>query len=59
MQGYITAREAAKKFGFEYTYMTRLLNEGRVPGALKWQRDWLVPKDAKVEKLSPGRKAKV
>jgi hypothetical protein len=56
MRGYITAEEAAEKLGFEYTYFTRLLNDGRVTGAEKWQGVWLIPEDAKVERFSPGRK---
>lgn len=56
MRGYITAQEAAKRLGFEYTYFTRLLNEGRVSGAEKWQGVWLVPEDADVERLPTGPK---
>ncbi len=56
MRGYITTREAAERFGFEYTYFTRLLTEGRVLGAEKWQGVWLIPEDSEVARFSPGRK---
>lgn len=56
MRGYITTREAAEKFGFDYTHFTRVLIEGRVLGAEKWQGVWLIPEDAEVARFSPGRK---
>ena len=40
---YITAKEAALEVGVSYVRMRQLLLAGRVRGAFKLQRDWLVP----------------
>ncbi len=57
MPDYITAHEAAEKFGMEYTHLTRRLKAGTIPGAIQWQRLWKVPADLKPEDVrrSPGR----
>lgn len=52
MKGYITTEEAAKKLGYEYSYFTRLLKEGRVPGAVYWH-GYAIPKNVTREKLKP------
>ena len=38
---YITAKQAAQQVGLSHTCMRQLLNEGRIRGAIKPQRDWL------------------
>ena len=43
---YITAKEAAERWGISLRYVQRLLLEQRIPGARKYQRSWLVPADA-------------
>lgn len=43
---YITAKEAAERWGISLRYVQRLLMEQRIPGARKYQRSWLVPADA-------------
>ena len=40
---YITAKQAALEVGLSYVRMRQLLLAGRVRGAFKLQRDWLVP----------------
>ena len=43
LPSYITARQAALDIGVSYSRMRQLLKEGRIRGAIKPQRDWLVP----------------
>jgi hypothetical protein len=43
---YITAAEAAEKWGVALRQVQRLLNENRIQGAKKYHRSWLVPEDA-------------
>ena len=43
LPSYITAKQAAQDLGVSYSRMRQLLNEGRIRGAVKPQRDWLVP----------------
>ena len=51
---YLTAKEAAAKLGLSYPRIRQLLRQGRIEGAVKPQRDWLIPEPIKV--LPPGRK---
>ncbi len=46
--GYITASEAAQKLGYRYEPFIRALRNGRVPGAKKHGRFWMVPEDSEV-----------
>lgn len=54
MKGYITAREAAQKLGYEYTHFARLLKAGKVPGVVYWH-GYVIPSDIKREDVSTGR----
>ena len=40
---YATVTEAVKILGFNESYIRRLLKEGKVRGAVKTGRDWLIP----------------
>ena len=40
---YITAQQAAEELGLSYSRIRQLLNEGRIKGAFKAPRDWLIP----------------
>ena len=51
---YITAKQAAQEVGVSYVRMRQLLLMGRIKGAFKFQRDWLVP--TPVEILPPQRR---
>jgi hypothetical protein len=51
---YITARQAAEKWGIKTRQVQSLLKMGRIPGAVQPARDWLIPKDA--EKPADGRR---
>ncbi|MFR1517355.1 MAG: LuxR C-terminal-related transcriptional regulator [Clostridia bacterium] len=53
---YLSAREAAERWGISLRYTQRLLSEGRIPGAKKYQRSWMIPVDA--EKPEDLRKVK-
>ncbi len=57
VENYETAKEAAARLGYDYAYFTRLLNADRVPGAIKWQRVWVVPASVTREQVErrPGR----
>jgi hypothetical protein len=54
---YITAAEAAEKWGVKIRSVQRLAAEGRVPGARKHMRDYLIPADA--EKPADPRKGRI
>ena len=47
-QPYLTAKEAAAEVGLSYTRIRTLLRQGRVTGAIKPQRDWMVPSPVKI-----------
>ena len=51
---YITAKQAAQEVRVSYVRMRQLLLAGRIRGAFKLQRDWLVP--TPVEILPPRRR---
>lgn len=51
---YISAQEAAKKWGISERRVQKLCEENRIPGVIKFSRMWLIPKDAK--KPVDGRK---
>ncbi len=61
VEEYMSARDAAEHLGYQYAYfINSVLGEGRIPGAIKWQNRWMIPKDVKAEEVrrSPGRPAK-
>ena len=43
---YMTLREASKKWGISPRQINYYCSEGRIPGAEKMGRVWLIPKDA-------------
>ena len=53
MLEYISAPEAAKKWGISERRVQKLCEENRIPGVAKFSRLWLIPKDA--EKPADGR----
>ena len=46
MNGYITAQEAAKKWGVTSRQVQILCKENRVPGASRMSRVWIIPENA-------------
>ena len=57
MLEYISAPEAAKKWGISERRVQKLCEENRIPGVAKFSRMWLIPKDA--EKPVDGRTKKL
>ena len=51
---YIIVKQAAEKWDLKVRRVQQLCEEGRIPGAVRPARDWLIPKDA--EKPKDGRK---
>lgn len=47
MLEYISAPEAAKKWGISERRVQKLCEENRILGVAKFSRLWLIPKDAK------------
>lgn len=50
---YISAPEAAIKWGISERRVQKLCEENRIPGVVRFSRMWLIPKDA--EKPVDGR----
>lgn len=46
MEGYMTIREAAEVWGVTPRRIQVLCSDGRIEGAMKFGRDWAIPKDA-------------
>lgn len=46
MLEYISAPEAAKKWGISERRVQKLCEGNRIPGVAKFSRMWLIPKDA-------------
>jgi len=53
MLEYISAPEAAKKWGISERRVQKLCEENRIHGVVKFSRLWLIPKNA--EKPTDGR----
>ena len=54
MLEYISAPEAAKKWGISERRVQQLCEENRIPGVAKFSRMWLIPKDS--DKAVDGRR---
>ena len=50
MLEYISAPEAAKKWGVSERRVQKRCEENRIPGAFKFSRMWLIPTDAEKPK---------
>lgn len=53
IEGYATIKEIAEQWGITPRRVQVLCNKGKIPGAVKFGRDWAVPRDA--EKPEDGR----
>ena len=51
---YISCAEAAEKWGISARRVQKLCEDNRIPGAVKFIRGWLIPKNA--EKPVDGRR---
>lgn len=54
MKGYITAQDAAEKWGITSRQVQILCKENRIQGASRMSRIWVIPEDA--EKPTADRK---
>lgn len=43
---YISAREAAERWGYSFRYVQKLLHDGKIEGAVKFERSWMIPEAA-------------
>lgn len=46
MNDYITAQEAAEKWGVTVRQVQLLCKENRIPGAMRMSRIWIIPENA-------------
>ena len=44
---YMTVKEASKKWGLSIRRVQTLCNEGKIPGVIKFGREWAIPKGEK------------
>ena len=54
---YVSCAGAAEKWGISQRRVQKLCEENRIPGAVKFSRVWLIPKDA--EKPVDGRRKNI
>jgi len=55
---FLTLAEVSKATGRGVRWLQTMCAEGRIPGAEKMGRAWIVPKDYKLPKLERGRPKK-
>lgn len=46
IEGYTTIKDIAEKWGMTPRWVQMLCSKGKIPGALKFGRDWAIPIDA-------------
>ena len=47
IDGYVTVKHIANKWELKPRTVQIMCAEGRIPGAVKFGRDWAIPQDAK------------
>lgn len=58
MKGYLSVPQAAGLLGWDDSYVRRLARDGRIPGAIRAGRDWLIP-DPPVVVSKPRKRARL
>ncbi len=53
MNGYKTIKETAEQWGISVRRIQKMCEDQRIPGVVKFGRDWAIPNDA--EKPADGR----
>ncbi len=53
IEGYVTIKEMAARWNMTPRWVQMRCADGKIPGAVKFGRDWAIPKDA--EKPADGR----
>ena len=56
MNGYITAQEAADKWGITVRQVQSLCKQDRIKGAVMLSRIWIIPEDAEKPTITRTRK---
>ena len=56
MKGYLSVREISYKWNVSERWVSKLAQDGRIPGVERFGRSWAVPEDA--EKPDDPRKEK-
>lgn len=46
MNGYLTIKETAEKWELTPRRVQKMCSDGRIEGAIKFGRDWAIPKEA-------------
>jgi len=46
IDGYITVKDVAEKWDLKSRTVQIMCSEGRIPGAVKFGRDWAIPENA-------------
>ena len=54
LEGYVTTTEAAQITGRDDSTFRHALNGGRVPGALKFGKTWMIPRAALARYIETG-----
>lgn len=51
----LTAQDAARRLGIAYSTIRKAAGQGRLPGAAKHGRDWMIPEESlRYYKATPG-----
>ena len=62
MNGYISARESAKRWGVTERQVQRMCGAGMIDGVVRFGKSWAIPEDTlkptRTGALKPGRKPK-
>lgn len=56
MKGYLSVRETSYKWNVSERWVSKLAQDGRIPGVERFGRSWAIPEDA--EKPDDSRKEK-
>ena len=56
MKGYLSVREISYKWNVSERWVSKLAQDGRIPGVERFGRSWAIPEDA--EKPADPRKEK-
>ena len=57
MEGYLSVREISYKWNVSERWVSKLAQDGRIPGVERFGRSWAIPEDA--EKPVDSRKEKM
>ena len=58
MKGYLSVREISYKWNVSERWVSKLAQDGRIPGVERFGRSWAIPEDAE-KPADPRKKAEV